>query len=207
MSDLIKEKDFKNIVEKAIKDAFEDTYYMDFECEGVEPTLYAENGSGDDIVTHANVYTDMLWSSGARPLNKKAKSYMEVAIDDLERTMDEYIADGDEEDEAYMKAIEYSREYEPFVQVIATPHYYVNDKGFNICDLMLKMNLVSYNGAKIVQYEEKEISFSNVTMNDRININYVSEDDFEFEGGGFPVEKEVIEGFIQSTILEYVSKF
>jgi hypothetical protein len=39
-------RDLKKVVNKAVFEAFEDSYTMDFECEGIEPNLVAEKGAG-----------------------------------------------------------------------------------------------------------------------------------------------------------------
>ncbi len=194
------------VVDKAIVDTLEDNYLMDFECEGVEPTLYAEHYQ-DKISTNVNIYTDMMWGSGDRPLNKKAKSYIDVAIDTMEREMDELVAEGQDESDAYLTVIENDREYDPFIEVVCTPRYYRRKEGFEVCDLTISMAMFSYNGAKIVEYEPKLISFTTITKEENINPNYISEDDFEFERGGYAVEEEIIERFIQDSIQEYVAQF
>ena len=44
-------------------------------------------------------------------------------------------------------------------------------------------------------------------MEEKINPNYVEEDDFEFEHGGYPVDEEVITEFIRQSIADYVKEF
>lgn len=204
MKELI--KDLSKVVRKAIENTLEDNYFMDFECEGVEPTLNAESYQ-DSISTDANVYIDMLWSSGARPNDKKARSYVDVAIDTMEREMDELVAEGKSEEDAYLLVLENNREYDPFIEVVCKPRYFRRKEGFEVCDLTISMTMFSYNGAKIAEYEPKLISFTTISNQEDINPNYVSEDDFEFEQGGYPVEEEIIERFIQDTIQEYVAQF
>ena len=76
-----------------------------------------------------------------------------------------------------------------------------------VCDLTIRMYFVSYLGAQIVKYEPKKVSFSNVTLQERINPNYIGEDDFEFEEGGYPVDEETIREFIRAEISDYVKHF
>ena len=198
-------KNLRKVVENAVIDAFEDSYTMDFECEGVEPTEVAEKGAGDTILTFANIYTEMMWSSGARPQNKKVAKYIDVDIETTEENaIEEY---PDDEDMQFQYMNETWNEYAPFVRVKATPRYFTNDRGFQICDLDLEMTFITYNGAEIGKYEPKTICFSTVSKTERLNPNYVEEDDFEFEEGGFPVAEEVIEEFIRQSIADYVKEF
>ena len=190
---------------KAVFEAFEDSYTMDFECEGIEPNLVAEKGAGDWMETFANVYTEMMWSSGARPKNKKVEKYIDV---DIETTEENAIKEfPNDEDKQFEYMLEQWDSYAPWVRVMAKPEYFTNKQGFQVCDLTLEMRFITYNGAEIGKYEPKTISFSTVTMNDRINPYYVSEDDFEFENGGFPVDEEIIEKFIRQSIADYVKEF
>lgn len=198
-------RDLRKVVNSAIVDAFEDKYTMDFECEGVEPNEVAEKGSGDWIETFANVYTEMMWSSGARPKNKKVEKYIDVDIETTEENaIEEYPNDEDMQTQ-YM--FEQWNEYAPFVRVMAKPQYFTNEKGFQVCDLTLEMRFITYNGAEIGKYEPKLISMSTVSMNENINKNYVEEDDFEFFEGGFPVDEDVIREYIRKSIAEYVAEF
>jgi len=173
---------------------------------GVEPTLNAESYQ-DSISTDANIYIDMMWSSGDRPKNKKVRSYVDVAIDTMENEMDEFVAEGKSEEDAYLLVLENNREYDPFIEVVCKPRYFRREEGFEVCDLTISMAMFSYNGAKIVEYEPKLISITTIAKEENINPNYISEDDFEFERGGYPVEEEIIERFIQDTIQEYVAQF
>lgn len=205
MADRTLIKDLKKVVNKAVFEAFEDSYTMDFECEGIEPNLVAEKGAGDWMETFANVYTEMMWSSGARPKNKKVEKYIDV---DIETTEENAIKEfPNDEDKQFEYMLEQWDSYAPWVRVMAKPEYFTNKQGFQVCDLTLEMRFITYNGAEIGKYEPKTISFSTVTMNDRINPYYVSEDDFEFENGGFPVDEEIIEKFIRQSIADYVKEF
>ena len=205
MTDRTLIKDLKKVVNKAVFEAFEDSYTMDFECEGIEPNLVAEKGAGDWMETFANVYTEMMWSSGARPKNKKVEKYIDV---DIETTEENAIKEfPNDEDKQFEYMLEQWDSYAPWVRVMAKPEYFTNKQGFQVCDLTLEMRFITYNGAEIGKYEPKTISFSTVTMNDRINPYYVSEDDFEFENGGFPVDEEIIEKFIRQSIADYVKEF
>ena len=205
MTDRTLFKDLKKVVNKAVFEAFEDSYTMDFECEGIEPNLVAEKGAGDWMETFANVYTEMMWSSGARPKNKKVEKYIDV---DIETTEENAIKEfPNDEDKQFEYMLEQWDSYAPWVRVMAKPEYFTNKQGFQVCDLTLEMRFITYNGAEIGKYEPKTISFSTVTMNDRINPYYVSEDDFEFENGGFPVDEEIIEKFIRQSIADYVKEF
>ena len=205
MADRTLIRDLKKVVEKAIVSAFEDKWTMNFECEGVEPTEVAEKGSGDTINTFANVYTEMMWSSGARPKNKKVEKYIDADIETTEENAIEEYPDDEDKQLEYMN--ETWNEYAPFIRVSAEPRCFMNKNGFEVCDLTLKMTFITYNGAEIGKYEPKTISFSAVTMNDRINPNYISEDDFEYENGGYPVDEEIIEEFIRQSIADYVKEF
>lgn len=198
-------RDLKKVVNKAVFEAFEDKWTMDFECEGVEPTEIAEKGSGDTINTFANVYTEMMWSSGARPKNKKVEKYIDVDIETTEENaIEEYPDDED-------KQLEYMNEtwnvYAPFIRVSAEPRYFTNKNGFEVCDLTLKMTFITYNGAEIGKYEPKLISFSTVSTEEKINPNYVDENDFKFEGSGYPVDEKIIMEFIRQSIADYVAEF
>ena len=205
MADRTLIKDLKKVVNKAVFEAFEDSYTMDFECEGIEPNLVAEKGAGDWMETFANVYTEMMWSSGARPKNKKVEKYIDV---DIETTEENAIKEfPNDEDKQFEYMLEQWDSYAPWVRVMAKPEYFTNKQGFQVCDLTLEMRFITYNGAEIGKYEPKTISFSTVTMNDRINPYYVSEDDFEFENGGFPVDEEIIEKFILQSMADYVKEF
>jgi len=199
-------RDLKKVVENAVISAFEDKYVMDFECEGVEPNEVAEKRGGNEIHTDANVWMSMMWSTGARPSNKKARSYIDTAIESAEENaIEEYPDDEDMQTEYIFQDLD--GDYAPYVSVVATPEYFTNKNGFQICDLTIQMTLVNYLGSKISEYEPKTICFSTVSMQENINKNYVEEDDFEFEHGGYPVEQEVIEEFIYKTIARYVAEF
>lgn len=198
-------RDLKKVVNKAVFEAFEDEYTMDFECEGIEPNLVAEKGAGDWMETFANVYTEMMWSSGARPKNKKVEKYIDVDIETTEENAIEEFPDDEDKQTEYM--FEQWNEYAPFVRVMAKPRYFTNDNGFQICNLELEMRFITYNGAEIGKYEPKLICFSTVSKEEDINSNYVEEDDFVFEGGGYPVDEEVIMEFIRQSIADYVTQF
>lgn len=198
-------RDLKKIVNKAVFEAFEDEYTMDFECEGIEPNLVAEKGAGDWMETFANVYTEMMWSSGARPKNKKVEKYIDVDIETTEENAIEEFPDDEDKQTEYM--FEQWNEYAPFVRVMAKPRYFTNDNGFQICDLELEMRFITYKGAEIGKYEPKLICFSTVSKEEDVNSNYVEEDDFVFEGGGYPVDEEVIMEFIRQSIADYVAEF
>ena len=198
-------RDLKKVVENAVISAFEDKYVMDFECEGVEPNEVAEKGAGDWMETFANVYTEMMWSSGARPKNKKVEKYVDVDIESAEENAIEEFPDDEDKQLEYM--FEQWNEYAPFVRVMAKPRYFTNDNGFQICDLELEMRFITYNGAEIGKYEPKLICFSTVSKEEDINPNYVEEEDFVFEGGGYPVDEEVIMEFIRQSIADYVAEF
>lgn len=198
-------RDLKKVVNKAVFEAFEDSYTMDFECEGIEPNLVAEKGAGDWMETFANVYTEMMWSSGARPKNKKVEKYIDVDIESAEENAIEEFPDDEDKQLEYM--FEQWNTYAPFVRVMAKPRYFTNDNGFQICDLELEMRFITYNGAEIGKYEPKLICFSTVSKEENINSNYVEEDDFVFEGGGYPVDEEVIMEFIRQSIADYVAEF
>lgn len=198
-------KDLKKVVNKAVFEAFEDSYTMDFECEGIEPNLVAEKGAGNWMETFANVYTEMMWSSGARPKNKKVEKYIDV---DIETTEENAIKEfPNDEDKQFEYMSEQWDSYAPWVRVMAKPEYFTNKQGFQICDLTLEMRFITYNGAEIGKYEPKLICFSTVSMQENINPNYVEEDDFVFEGGGYPVDEEVIKEFIRQSIADYVAEF
>ena len=199
-------RDLKKIVNKAVFEAFKDSYTMDFECEGVEPNEVAEERGGNEIYTDANVWMSMMWGSGARPSNKKARSYVDTAIESAEKNaIEEYPDDEDMQTEYIFQDLD--GDYAPYVSVVAIPKYFTNKNGFQICDLTIQMTLVSYLGSKISEYEPKTISFSTVSMQENINKNYVEEDDFEFESGGYPVDEEVIMEFIRQSIADYVAEF
>ena len=203
MAELI--RDMKKVVNRAVSEAFEDKYTMDFECEGVEPNLVAEKGSGDWMETFANVYTEMMWSSGARPQNKAVRKYVDVDIETTEENaIEEYPNDEDMQTQ-YM--IEQWDTYAPFVRVMCKPRYFRNNRGFEVCDLDIEMRFITYNGAEIGKYDTKTICFSTVSKNEKVNPNYVEEDDFEFEDGGFPVDEDVIIEFIRQSIADYVKEF
>ena len=177
---------------------------MDFECEGVEATEVAES-YGETIDSFANIYTEMMWSSGDRPSNKKARAYIDTDIETTEENaIEEYPNDEDMQTEYMM---EQWNTYAPFIRVKCSPRYFKNSLGFEICDLDISMSLISYNGAEVVKYEPKIICFSVVTRNEKINPNYINEDDFEFEGSGIPVEEEIIEEYIRQSIADYVKEF
>jgi hypothetical protein len=198
-------RDLKKVVENAVISAFEDKYVMDFECEGVEPNEVAEKRGGNEIHTDANVWMSMMWGSGARPSNKKARSYIDTAIESAEENAIEEFPDDEDKQLEYM--VEQWNTYAPFVRVMAKPRYFTNDNGFQICDLELEMRFITYNGAEIGKYEPKLICFSTVSKEEDINSNYVEEDDFVFEGGGYPVDEEVIMEFIRQSIADYVAEF
>lgn len=198
-------RDLKKVVNKAVFEAFEDKYTMDFECEGIEPNLVAEKGAGDWMETFANVYTEMMWSSGARPKNKKVEKYVDADIESVEENAIEEFPDDEDKQTEYM--LEQWNTYAPFVRVMAKPRYFTNDDGFQICDLELEMRFITYNGAEIGKYEPKLICFSTVSKEEDINSNYVEENDFVFEGGGYPVDEEVIMEFIRQSIANYVAEF
>lgn len=204
MSEII--KDLEKVVNVAISDAFEDRYIMNFECEGVEPTLVAEKGSGNIKETFANIYPSMMWSSGARPLNKGAKKYFDNFIEDAEeRAEEEFPNDEDNQTEYIIQDLD--DDYAPWIRVQCIPDYSRNDRGFEICELEIRMFLLSYNGATIEKYEPKFIKFSTVSMEENINPNYIEDEDFEFEEGGFPVDEEIINRYITDSIARYVAEF
>ena len=198
-------RDLKKVVNVALNEVFEDKYTMDFECEGIEPVLFGEKGAGDWYETWANVYTEMMWSSGARPNNKKVAKYIDVDIETTEENaIEEYPNDEDKQME-YM--VEQWNAYAPSVRVMAMPRYFTNKNGFQVCDLTLEMRFITYLGAEVGKYEPKLISFSTVSKEEKINPNYVEEDDFEFFEGGYPVDEDVIKEFIRKSIAEYVAEF
>lgn len=204
MSEII--KDLEKVINVAISDAFEDRYVMDFECEGVEPTLVAEKGSGDIRETFANIYPSMMWSSGARPINKNAKKYIDNMIDSAEERAEKEFPDDEEEQTNYIIQ-DLDDDYAPWIRVQCVPNIYKNDRGFEICELEIRMFLITYNGATIEKYEPEVIKFSTVIKEEKINPNYIEDDDFEFEEGGYPVDEEIINRYITNSIASYVVRF
>lgn len=207
MKELIREKEFANLVNKSIREAFEDKWTMDYECEGVEPTLFVESGGFETpFRTTANIWQSMMWSSGARPENLQARAYVDTAIESAEQNAEEEYPDDDEAFTEYIMQ-DLDGDYAPYVEVEAYPRFFANRQGFCVCDLTIRMFFMNYLGAEIVKYEPKKISFSTVTMQENLNKNYLSEDDFEFESGGFPVDAEIIREFIRAEISDYVKHF
>ena len=199
-------KDLEKVVNVALNDAFEDRYIMDFECEGVEPNLVGEKGSGNIKETFANIFPSMMWGSGDRPKNKGARKYFDNIIEDAENRAEEEFPNDDDAMTEYLIQ-DLDDDNAPWIRLQCEPNYYRNDRGFEICEMEIRMTLLSYNGGAIEKYEPKTIKFSTVSMQEDINPNYIEDDDFEFEEGGYPVDPSIIEEYIKTSIARYVAEF
>lgn len=199
-------RDLEKVVNVAITNAFEDKYTMDFECEGVEPTLVEEKGSGNIKETFANIYPSIMWGSGVRPKNKGAEKYFDNIIEDAENQAEEEFPNDDDAITEYIIQ-DLDSDYAPWLRVQCEPNYYKNDRGFECCEMEIRMILLSYNGGAIEKYEPKIIKFSTVSMQQDINPNYIEDDDFEFEEGGYLVDASIIEEYIRTSISRYVAEF
>ena len=202
-------KDFQEFVRASIKSILEDSYVMDFGVEGVEPTQYAQSSGKDLIYTSANVYTSMLWSSGARPSDRKASKFIDTYLDNAVNEITDTL---DYEDDAFTEMLlDYlNSAIFGIILTIDLDFYGEDDRD---CDMTLNMKFTDEYDNGIVKYPSQTVSFSSYTNTEDPNSNYAEEGDFilssekDPDALHFVASDDFIYSFLENVISDYIKQF